>query len=381
MKLYDLNEFLRLSAVLNYQLAAEEIGRENILNIILNYHRIPEQHRKILLEILAYLQAAYGVKKRRLGPAAVLHPIRAAAILARAADSPCLLDLLTVLLHDKLEDLTEKSMGELDFQRLDPICQASLDKLGPDDSALLADRLQSLTRPDNGETYNHYVGRMLTDSPHSLEVVRAKLADRLDNTLDMRIDIQDPLEGANFFQELFQSLFLKNYAGYHTYLDHPHRSPLNGVKRLYQLFKNTVLMSLIRQTKVGLDDKIASGLFKALASATMREAERIVLHVFAYHYPDLVRQRECILSAMEYCYAGHISEVTAPTLGHPLDGLFQKTFSLLDSADRDLNMAQLYADKPRMIQAGLAFVAICMGFLNDPDFYVHGVTADGIRPE
>jgi len=26
-------------------------------------------------------------------------------------------------------------------------------------------------------------------------------------------------------------------------------------------------------------------------------------------------------------------------------------------------------------------VAICMGFLNDPDFYVHGVTADGIRPE
>ncbi len=286
-----------------------------------------------------------------------------------------------MLLHDKLEDLTEKSMGEMDFQRLDPVCQASLDKLGPDDSALLTDRLHCLTRLDNGETYNRYVGRMLNESPYALEVVRAKLADRLDNTLDMRIDIQDPLEGANFFQEIFQSLFLKNYQGYRTYLDHPQRGPLNGVKRLYQLFKNTVLMSLIRQTKVGPDDKVASSLFKALASATMQEAERIVLHVFAYHYPDLDKQRDCIVSAMEYCHAGHIGEVTAPTLGHPLDGLFQKTFSLLDAADRDLNMAQLYADKPRMIQAGLAFVAICMGFLNDPEFYVHGVTAEGIQPE
>ena len=47
---------------------------------------------------------------------------------------------------------------------------------------------------------------------------------------------------------------------------------LNGAQRLYQLFKNIVLMSLIRQRKAAVTDSISQGLFKTLAEASMREA-------------------------------------------------------------------------------------------------------------
>lgn len=381
MELHDLNEFLRLSAVIHYQLTAEDVGRRNILNVILNQSTLSEEHRSILMETILYLQKAYGVRKRRLGPAAVLHPIRATALLSRIQPNAGLLDLLTVLLHDKMEDLTEHSMGAKEFTQLEPHFHEILDRLGPEGNALLMERLNSLTRPEVGETYNHYIGRMLDHTSFSNEVVRAKLADRLDNTLDMRIDIQDPLEGTNFFEIIFENLFSNSFRGYHTTMDHPPMAPLNGVKRLYQLFKNTVLMSLLRQRGAGRGDRVVQALSAALVTATMREAQRIILHIFAYHFHEVAEQRAAIMDAMKYCQEGRIGSVTSHMERHPLDGLFAHTFDLLDTESRDRELTALYANKPRMVKAGLAFIAICMSFLNDPDFYVHGVTSDAIKPE
>ena len=41
-----------------------------------------------LLETLSYLRSAYGERRRKSGPAAVLHCLRTAAMLARICQSP-----------------------------------------------------------------------------------------------------------------------------------------------------------------------------------------------------------------------------------------------------------------------------------------------------
>ena len=213
------------------------------------------------------------------------------------------------------------------------------------------------------------------------ELVRVKLADRLDNTLDMRIDIQDPLEGVNFFEALFQNLFVNSYGGYKPRFEHPSRAPFNGVKRLYQLFKNTILATLIRRKHLAEDDETSERLFRALVYSSMLEAQRIVLHIFGYHFTNLEEQRAVLMDAMKYCQEDRIHEVTDPTEPHPLDGLFMMRFDLLDPGKRVQELEALYEDKAVMVQAGIAFIAIFQGFLNDPSFYIRGVSSEGIRPD
>ena len=97
-------------------------------------------------------------------------------------------------------------------------------------------RLTSLTRVEN-ESYYQYIGRLLENAIDSPQLVHVKLADRLDNTLDMRIDLEDPLAGIDFFQNIFQLLFVNNYRGYKPANEHAPASAMNGARRLYQLFK------------------------------------------------------------------------------------------------------------------------------------------------
>jgi len=222
---------------------------------------------------------------------------------------------------------------------------------------------------------------MLGQGKQMPELVRVKLADRLDNTLDMRVDIHDPLDGVDFFSHIFQLLFVGSYTGYKPKLAHPPKSPINGAQRLYELFKNTVLLSLVRQKADTSEDAAASRLFDAIAAASMKEAQRTIMHIFGYHITDIAEQKHLLEEAMAYCVQGGFDVVTTANQGQRLDGLFVGCFDHHDSSIRKEQLRLLYKDKALMVQASVAFIVIFLSFLGDEKYYVRGITPEGIRPE
>jgi len=381
MAVYELDSFLRLSAVLNYQLSAVELGSGNILALLLEDKTVSSHARETLLGVLRYLGRAYGWRRRRLGPLAILHPIRATALLARAEEEANLLDIMAELLHDKLEDISPKNFSPEVWDELEQEFHSLLKRVDPTDEWFLMERLDLLRRHEEGQTYCQYIGRMLVQGKQMPDLVRVKLADRLDNTLDMRVDIHDPLEGIDFFAHMFQLLFVGSYKGYKPSLGHPPKSPINGAQRLYELFKNTVILSLVRQKADLTEDAAASRLFDAIAAASMKEAQRTIMHIFGYHVTDMTKQKKILEEAMAYCVQGGFDVVTTANQGQRLDGLFVGCFDHHDSSIRKEQLRVLYKDKPLMVQASVAFIVIFLSFLGDEKYYVRGITPEGIRPE
>lgn len=377
MDIHSLTDFFKLSALLNLQLSATAVGRSNIVAVILGREPSPHVDQAALLEALEYLDEAYRTRRRRIGPLAVLHPLRAAAILVRVLERPSTLDILTALLHDKLEDITPDVIGEKRHAELERDFNELLKKIDPTDEWYLMERLDWLTRRSH-ETYYSYIGRLLDNVNRAPSVVAVKLADRLDNTLDMRIALEDPIEGLDFFQLLFCILFVNNYRGYVPEMPHPPAAPIRGAQRLYQLFKNAVLLSLVRQRDIDLEAAQARQLFEALAIASMKEAERTALHIFGYHLTDVEEQRELIMEVMEYSQSGGTARVTRPTDASALDGLFKTRFDQPDSKERKRSLELLNHDKRMVVQAALSFIVVFQNFLSDPSYWVAGVSESGI---
>jgi hypothetical protein len=288
-----------------------------------------------------------------------------------------LLDLLMELLHDKFEDFTPEAMGQDRYAQMESEFRELLLELNPTDQWYLMERLECLTRRKD-ESYYRYIGRLLGMTRVTPELVRIKLADRLDNTLDLHIDVRDPLMDENFFQVVFQVLFSTSDPSYRPLSEHPESSPLNGAKRLYQLFKNAVLLSLIRERNAATEDAAAGNLFRSMALASMHEAQRITLHIMGYHETSVSRQRELLMEVQRYAQLGGLTHTTAPSCEHPLDGLFRQRFDHTDSAVRSKNLDELYRDKGLMLQAALAFVGIFVNFVQSTDYWVKGISEDGI---
>jgi hypothetical protein len=222
---------------------------------------------------------------------------------------------------------------------------------------------------------------MLDCSSVFSDVVDVKLADRLDNTLDMRVDLEDPLVGIDCFQSLFQLLFVRDDPGYTPASEHQPSTPMNGSRRLYQLFKNAVLLSLIRQPTVSPGGPARLTLFNAVAEASLREAQRTLMHLIGYHFRDQRAQRELVLDAMDYCYGGRSDLVTRPDGQRLLDGLFATYFAPTDGKILHQQLDSLYQNKPLMIQGSIAFIVIFLRFLNDPSYYVRGISIEGIKAD
>jgi hypothetical protein len=385
MSLYDLTEFLKLSSALNYNLSAASLNRYNVMMFIIAGKRLDTDDRKdreakaLTMEALNYLFNAYRQKRRRLGPMAVLHPLRATAMYTRALDRLEVVDLLTALFHDVLEDIRPVDFDRNEWEELESQIYAIMERLGPEDEWRLMERLQALTRFES-ESYYQYIGRMLDRAAQIPDLVQVKLADRLDNTLDMRIELQDPMEGVDFYEHMFQLLFVNSYNGYLPEATHSGTAALNGARRLYQLFKNAVLLSLIRQKGGAAENGVSSVFFDAVCTASLKEAQRTLMHVTGYHFKETTQTRVLLLETMEYCYGGRIDLATKPDGERLLDGLFSSYFGHISSAVRNQRLDLLYQDKPLMIQASAAFLVIFLSFLNDPDFYVRGISTEGVEP-
>ncbi len=386
MPLFDLTEFFRLSSALNYNLSAASLNRYNVLMYITGDKRLNADGKKdreqkgIVMEALGYLFSAYSQKRRRLGPMAVLHPLRATVLFARSLNRLNLIDLLSLLFHDILEDIKPVEFDVQQWKSMEGQLYSLLSRMEPEDEAKLMSNLLCLTRVEN-ESYYQYIGRLLDNARNAPELVHVKLADRLDNTLDMRMDLVDPLAGIDFFETIFQIMFVNNYPGYKPKRVHSPATPINGAKRLYQLFKNAVLLSLIRQQAPGTGQQAEKILFDAVSEASLKEAQRTLIHLISYHVRDLKTQRSLVLEAMRYCYSGRSDLVTKPDGDQLLDGLFSTYFRHKSKKIRYQELDILYQNKPLMLEASIAFIVIFLSFLNDDSYYIQGISAEGIEPK
>ncbi len=377
--LIDTQEFLALSSFLNYQLSGEPINWLGIHNLMVP--KAPEgEKQEILLEALRYLGSAYGSQKRRLGPLAILHPIRATTLFVRAhGEDFSLLELLTVLLHDKEEDIVAEQYKPENWSALKEQFSAFLDKLDRQSRQHLLRNIGYLTK-DPGEKYYVYLDRLFEKARSEPALAAVKMADRLDNTLDLRIDLHDFTDNTRCYQVIFDILFLRTYSGFKSGQPHPISRKINGAMRLYQLYKNAVFLSLLRHKEVELSP-VASKLFSSLVIASVREAQTILMHIFAFHLKSPDEQRNLLMDVMRYSHAGGFEQISSGTGRHRLDGLFKNRFEFQDRESKQSGLASLYADKTLMGQTALGFIIIFANFINDPRFAIKGISADGIIPQ
>ncbi len=372
----DTQEFLALSSFFNYQLSGEPVNWHGILGLMVPQPLAPADERAVL-RALEFLGRAYGEQKRRLGPFAVLHPIRVAALLLKAWPGTPVDVLLATLLHDKEEDVVPAGYEPAAWQEVERAFAGVLDAVGSARAERLLSRLGWLTKSP-GQRYHAYLGHLLDGCRSDPALATIKLADRLDNTFDLRVDLQDFTENSRCYQIVFDIFFLKDYKGFKSERPHPIARKINGAMRLYQLYKNAVFLSLLRWAGVSLDDA-GRRLASTLAVASIRESQTILLHIFGYHLQDPRDQRRILLDVMEYSHRGGFNRISEAG-DHPLDGLFRRCFVFADKQSKKEGLAALYQDKPLMGRAALSFIVIFANFLNDPGYWIQGITPAGIEP-
>ena len=376
--LIETQEFLALSSFLNYQLSGEPLNWRGILNLMVP-GRFRDGDQEILLTALGYLGDAYGSQKRRLGPLAILHPIRATALFAKAQQGSATLDLLTLLLHDKSEDITADQYGKNEWIALSNKFSSFLDKLDSSSRELLIKRIDFLTKRA-GQKYFVYLDRLFDQAKDEPELAAIKMADRLDNTLDLRIDLHDFTDNSRCYQVLFDILFLRSCEAFVSEQPHPISRKINGAMRLYQLYKNAVFLSMLRHKKVPLSP-VARKLFSSLAVASIREAQTILLHIFAFHLTEVEDQRKLLLDVMRYSQGGGFEQISSQKGKHSLDGLFKSHFEFESKTAKQQGLAVLYADKELMGLSALGFIIIFANFINDENYAIKGISSEGIIPQ
>ena len=140
-------------------------------------------------------------------------------------------------------------------------------------------------------------------------------------------------------------------------------------------------MSLIRQHSPENLQQQLKTLFDAVSDASLKEAQRTLIHLISYHVQDLQTQRSLLLEVMQYCYSGRSDLVTKPDGEHLLDGLFSTYFRHKSKKIRYHELDILYQNKPLMLEASIAFIVIFLSFLNNETFYVRGISSEGIEPK
>ncbi len=373
--LLTLEEFLSLSAKINYLLAAKEINYSAILERVLNGAELDSYEREIAEEGIKFLCFAYRNRARRLGPVAVLHPLRTAHILVLSTEHPTALDLLTAFLHDYFEDIYTKDTSA-DFRKeLEKRYQTLTGMLPPEQSDQLNYRLDMLTKRRD-EEYHSYLGRLMKQARYSTEIIWVKLADRLDNTFDMRIVEEENADQC--FQRLFDILFLHPQLHRYRLNVPPSSAPIDEAHRLFQMFKNAVFLSLVRRSELDSVNLPAQTLFQSLALASIHEAGRILMQIFSHHIVNVEDQRRLLLEVLEYSQQGGLHRITPSERGSRLDGLFKERFDHADRSQRERALKELQEDKELMAISALAFLGVFESFIVSPTYRLGGVKETGL---
>lgn len=375
--LLSLEEYLTFSARLNYLLSARHTSAPAILDKIRKETPICGSPAAVE-DGISYVLRAYNNRVRRLGPLAALHPLRAAHLLVLATESASVLDLLTVFLHDYYEDIYTPDLEPAARQELEWHFSLLQKHLTEEECWQLNDRLNMLTKQPS-EQYHEYLGRLMAQAHHTPEILWVKLADRLDNTYDMRI-IEDNTN-SDFFRQLFDILFLRHEEKAYDQAPKAPQAPIDEASRLFQMFKNVVLLNLVRRTGVDKYNYPVQRLFEALAVASVEETGRILMHLFSYHITDVRKQRHLIYDVMRYSQEGGLTRITPSAKGHQLDGLFKNRFDHPSRTKRKAALLELQEDKELMVSSALAFLGVFESFIVSPQYRLGGIHAYGLSEE
>ncbi len=375
-ELVTVEEFLTLSAKINYQLSAKSLKAPVLLSLLLGPAVFSDRDQAILLAAFHTIQTGYDQDRRRLGTPGVLHPLRAAAILARTMQRPTLNDLLAALFHDKEEDLTEKELGAERFGRMQARYAEMLALMTAAEQERLAESIRCLS--NHTSSYSAYVGQ-ITDHARKLpELLHVKLSDRIDNTFD--VHLQHPgVSRYNFYRAVFDILFLPNFRGVSMGKFHFMPDTKEGVMLLSQLFKNTILLAQLRNAGLDKQDEATRRLFVGLAVAGIREAQWLALEMFNTEYADVQRQRNLLMDVMRYCAEGGIDSVRAEGAAGPLDGVFVKFTSGTRASQKQM-LVDLFEDREGLGRMVLAFIVVFASFINDDGYTLQGIDRSGAHP-
>ncbi len=371
----NLQEHLTLSARINYLLAARIPMHSEILSLVLGDAEVFGSE-KAVEDGLAFVNFAYKNRLRRLGPLAVLHPLRTAHLLSLVTEQPSEIDLLTAFLHDYYEDIYTPDCSVEIQRELEGRMQRVAGQLIPEQQQQLEYRLRTLTKRED-EQYHEYLGRLMEEARYCAEIIWVKLADRLDNTFDMRV-VEEDHSPEDCFRELFDILFLRAEVKAYDRPRKVSKAPIDEAHRLFQMFKNVVFLSLVRRSELDQVNLPAQLLFQALAQASLHESGRILMHIFSYDVVDVKKQRQLIFEVMDYSQDGGLNRITAAGRGHRLDGMFEERFDHVDRHKREAALMKLQADKEQMIISALAMLGVFESYISSSTFRLGGVRETGL---
>ena len=366
---------LTLSATINWHLSARKIDLRTLLRVILGPAKVADQAP--LLEALNYLQQAYGDRRRKNGPAAVLHCLRVAAMLARVMPAPTTLDLLGAFLHDKEEDLTREELGDAEWDRLQAEFAHVLEKIDSNHRWFLGERI-ALLRRQSTQNYYDYLGVVLSKVRTMPDLLRCKLADRLDNTMDIAVQ-RTPTEHDDFFELAFGMLFLPGYRPAPN-VDAVVPDVEACVLLVSQLFKNVVLMSMLREQRLDRLDETTTRLFRALAASSSEQAQWAVAALLSSPALGGQERRALLREMMDYCAAGGMAAIHSKEKGGLLDGSFLEHFADPDDKIRKKQIESVYEDQPLFIRLLVLYIGMFTSFLADSQYYLHGIDRTGLHP-
>ena len=370
-----MEDFLGLSGDITLHVQARPFSGSVLLDLIRGPARLPDQVP--VLEALEYLQDGYGARQRKNGTLAILHPLRTAALLSRRMAQPSFLDFFGALLHDKEEDLTKEVVGEREWNRLQDTFGRMLEKIDGNHRWFLGERIALLSRKP-GQSYIAYLAALLEKAKVMPDLLHCKLADRLDNTLDIAVHHSGGSR-ASFFETAFGILFLPSYevpARQRDFLPHEDRCVL----LMSQLFKNAIFMSLLRSGGFDDQDDTTLRLFADLAETSRSQAEWIGMELMTWHVGEPAVRHEIMSQTMGYCHDGGLAGVHDRQRGGTLDGTFLERYAVAGEADRKREFAAIYRDKKFFARLMVLFAAMFTCFLNDREYYIRGIGPDGIRP-
>jgi hypothetical protein len=375
-ELMTIEEYVTLSAKINYQLSSTALSKPALLALVLGPTPLAADDRVLLERAFEVLQAGYQHDRRRLGTPGILHPLRAAALLSRTME-PTLLHLLCALLHDMDEDLTEQELGKKRWGEMQVAFRQLLGALGPARAGKLEDRIRILSNLGT-RTYEEYLGRLLDGARVMPDLLHVKLADRLDNTFD--IHLQHPgVTRYNFYRAVFDILFLPRFSGVEMGSFHFMPEPGEGVMLLSQLFKDLTFLALLREERLDRLDEVTRRLFTGLAVAGIREAQWLALESFNTVITDVTKQRALLKEIMEYSTTGGIEVVTTSDAGGELDGMLLRTFTAQKEGSRKKMLKELFENRELCTRMVLTFIVIFAAFINDPGYTIRGITRSGTR--
>lgn len=377
-ELFTIEQFVTLSAKINYQLSAHALRKPVLLSLLLGPTEVHTKDQEILLDAFDVLQTGYAEDRRRLGTPGILHPMRTTAMIARAVHEPTLMHLLGGLLHDKQEDLTETRLGSERWNEMQLHFGRLLDRLDSSSAEQLTRRIDVLS--NHSETYEAYLGRILDHAYEMPDLLHVKLMDRLDNTFD--IHLQHPgITKFNFYRAVFDMLFLPNFGGVTMGRFHFMPDAREGVMLLSQLFKDLIFLTLIRKEKLDTLDSTTRRLFIGLAVAGIREAQWLALEIFNTCITSVPNQREILLEVMQYCTQGGIEGVHLESRGGRLDGMLLSVFAAQIEGKRRELLTELFEDHERLALMVLTFIVVFASYINDPEYTVRGIGRDGMSAQ